>query len=125
MLVDGGQANEYGGSLEDYTDLILGKNQPKSDGQKYGKKDKKAAAAAREKSADLKKSAQEAEAKTVKLTAELRTLDQAMFDPSKAESYLKKLSMGDLSKRRADVAAKLEAAEAAWLEASEAVEQAG
>jgi ATP-binding cassette subfamily F protein 3 len=125
VLVDGGQANEYGGSLEDYTDLILGKNQPKSDGQKYGKKDKKAAAAAREKSADLKKSAQEAEAKTVKLTAELRTLDQAMFDPSKAESYLKKLSMGDLSKRRADVAAKLEAAEAAWLEASEAVEQAG
>ncbi|QQV76031.1 ABC-F family ATP-binding cassette domain-containing protein [Sphingomonas aliaeris] len=125
VLVDGGQANEYGGSLEDYTDLILGKNQPKSDGQKFGKKDKKAAAAAREKSADLKKSAQEAEAKTVKLTAELRTLDQAMFDPSKAESYLKKLSMGDLSKRRADVAAKLEAAEAAWLEASEAVEQAG
>ncbi len=125
VLVDGGQANEYGGSLEDYTDLILGKNQPKSDGQKFGKKDKKAAAAAREKSADLKKSAQEAEAKTVKLTAELRTLDQAMFDPSKAESYLKKLSMGDLSKRRADVAAKLEAAEAAWLEASEAVEQVG
>ena len=30
-----------------------------------------------------------------------------------------------LSKRRADVAAKLQAAEAAWLEASEAVEQAG
>jgi ATP-binding cassette subfamily F protein 3 len=125
VLVDGGQANEYGGSLEDYTDLILGKNQPKSDGGKFGKKDKKAAAAAREKSADLKKSAQEAEAKTVKLTAELRTLDQAMFDPSKAESYLKKLSMGDLSKRRADVAAKLEAAEAAWLEASEAVEGTG
>jgi len=125
VLVDGGQANEYGGSLEDYTDLILGKNQPKQDGQKFGKKDKKAAAAAREKTADLKRNAQEAEAKTVKLTAELRTLDQAMFDPSKAESYLKKLSMGDLSKRRADVAAKLEAAEAEWLEASEAVEGTG
>ena len=125
VLVDGGQANEYGGSLEDYTDLILGKNQPKQDGQKFGKKDKKAAAAAREKTADLKRNAQEAEAKTVKLTAELRTLDHAMFDPSKAESYLKKLSMGDLSKRRADVAAKLEAAEAEWLEASEAVEGTG
>jgi ATP-binding cassette subfamily F protein 3 len=125
VLVDAGQANEYSGSLEDYTDLILGKNQPKADGQKFGKKDKKAAAASREKTADLKKAAQEAEAKTVKLTAERSALDQAMFDASKAESYLKKLSMGELSKRRADVAAKLEAAEAAWLEASEAVEQAG
>ena len=125
VLVDAGQANEYSGSLEDYTDLILGKNQPKAEGQKFGKKDKKAAAASREKTADLKKAAQEAEAKTVKLTAERSALDQAMFDPSKAESYLKKLSMGELSKRRADVAAKLEAAEAAWLEASEAVEQAG
>ncbi|MFC3580179.1 ABC-F family ATP-binding cassette domain-containing protein [Sphingomonas hylomeconis] len=124
VLVDAGQANEYGGSLEDYTDFILGKNQPKNDGQKYGKKDKKAAAQAREKVGDLKKSAQEAEAKTVKLTAELRALDLAMFDPAKAESYLKKLSMGELSKRRGEVAAKLEAAEAAWLEASEAVEQA-
>jgi ATP-binding cassette subfamily F protein 3 len=124
VLVDAGQANEYGGSLEDYTDFILGKNQPKNDGQKYGKKDKKAAAQAREKAGDLKRLAQEAEAKTVKLTAELRALDLAMFDPTKAESYLKKLSMGDLSKRRAEVAAKLEAAEAAWLEASEAVEQA-
>ncbi|MEN2787613.1 ABC-F family ATP-binding cassette domain-containing protein [Sphingomonas qilianensis] len=124
VLVDAGQANEYGGSLEDYTDFILGKNQPKNDGQKYGKKDKKAAAQAREKAGDLKKLAQEAEAKTVKLTAELRALDLAMFDPGKAESYLKKLSMGELSKRRGEVAAKLEAAEAAWLEASEAVEQA-
>ncbi|MEG3124574.1 ABC-F family ATP-binding cassette domain-containing protein [Sphingomonas sp. GB1N7] len=125
VLVDAGQANEYGGSLEDYTDFILGKNQPKADGQKFGKKDKKAAAAAREKVSDLRKAAQDAEAKTVKLTAEVRALDQAMFDPSKAESYLKKLSMGDLSKRRAEAAAKLEAAEAAWLEASEAVEGAG
>ncbi|MEG3085951.1 ABC-F family ATP-binding cassette domain-containing protein [Sphingomonas sp. PB4P5] len=124
VLVDAGQANEYAGSLEDYTDFILGKNQPKADGQKYGKKDKKAAAQAREKAGDLKKLAQEAEAKTVKLTAELRALDLAMFDPPKAESYLKKLSMGELSKRRGEVAAKLEEAEAAWLEASEAVEQA-
>ncbi|KQS01321.1 glycosyl transferase family 1 [Sphingomonas sp. Leaf357] len=125
VLVDAGQANEYGGSLEDYTDFILGKNQPKADGQKFGKKDKKAAAAAREKVSDLRKAAQDAEGKTVKLTAEVRALDQAMFDPSKAESYLKKLSMGELSKRRAEAAAKLEAAEAAWLEASEAVEGAG
>ena len=124
VLVDGGQANEYSGSLEDYTDLILGKNQPKQDGQKGGKKDKKAAAQAREKASELKKAAQDAEQRTIKLTAERSALDLAMFDPSKAEAGLSKLSMSELSKRRADVAAKLEAAEAAWLEASEAAEQA-
>lgn len=124
VLVDGGQANEYSGSLEDYTDLILGKNQPRQDGQKFGKKDKKAAAQAREKASELKKAAQDAEQRTIKLTAERSALDLAMFDPSKAEAGLSKLSMSELSKRRADVAAKLEAAEAAWLEASEAAEQA-
>ena len=29
VLVDSGTAKEFTGSLEDYTDLILGKNQPK------------------------------------------------------------------------------------------------
>ncbi|WP_260598807.1 ABC-F family ATP-binding cassette domain-containing protein [Sphingomonas endolithica] len=124
VLVDAGQANEYAGSLEDYTDFILGKNQPKNDGQKFGKKDKKAAAAAREKTAELRKAAQDAEAMTVKLMAERSVIDRAMFDPSAAEGNLAKLSMSELSRRRADVAARLEAAEAAWLEASEAVEQA-
>jgi ATP-binding cassette subfamily F protein 3 len=124
VLVDAGQANEYAGSLEDYTDFILGKNQPKNDGQKFGKKDKKAAAAAREKTAELRKAAQDAEAMTVKLIAERSVIDRAMFDPSAAEGSLAKLSMSELSRRRADVAARLEAAEAAWLEASEAVEQA-
>jgi ATP-binding cassette subfamily F protein 3 len=124
VLVDAGQANEYAGSLEDYTDFILGKNQPKNDGQKFGKKDKKAAAAAREKTAELRKAAQDAEAMTVKLIAERSVIDRAMFDPSAAEGSLARLSMSELSRRRADVAARLEAAEAAWLEASEAVEQA-
>jgi ATP-binding cassette subfamily F protein 3 len=47
-----------------------------------------------------------------------------MFDPSTAEPALAKLPMSELMKRRADVADKLEAAEAKWLEASEALEQA-
>lgn len=64
VLVDGGQAKEYAGSLEDYTDLILGKNQPKGEGAnggKGGKKDKKAAAQEREKLATLRKSVKDME----------------------------------------------------------------
>ncbi|QNA84370.1 ABC-F family ATP-binding cassette domain-containing protein [Sphingomonas sp. So64.6b] len=125
VLVDNGTATEFTGSLDDYTDLILGKNQPKQDGgAKTAKKDKKAAAQDREKTQALRKAAQEAEAVTVKLTAEQSALDKAMFDPSTAEPALSKLPMSELMKRRADVAEKLEAAEVKWLEASEALEQA-
>ncbi|RYD84843.1 MAG: ABC-F family ATP-binding cassette domain-containing protein, partial [Sphingomonadales bacterium] len=59
VLVDGGMAREYGGSLDDYTDLILGRNQSKRDGAdggaKFTKKDKKAAAQDRERAAAQRK----------------------------------------------------------------------
>jgi ATP-binding cassette subfamily F protein 3 len=47
-----------------------------------------------------------------------------MFDPASAPSELTKLPMSELSRRRAQVAAELEAAEARWLEASEQLEKA-
>jgi len=46
-----------------------------------------------------------------------------MFDPGKAEPRFAKLTMGDLMRRRADVEAALEEAEARWMEASEKLEQ--
>ena len=123
VLVDAGTAQEYGGSLDDYTDMILGKNQPKAEnGPKGSKKDKKAAAQERERAVALKKAAHEAEALVVKLTAQRSAIDRAMFDPSGAEPWLAKLSMGELGQRRGEVEGKLEVAEAAWLEASEAME---
>ena len=125
VLVDGGTAKEYAGSLDDYTDLILGRNQPKGDANaaKGGsKKDKKAAAAERERAVALKKAAHEAEQAVVKLTSQRSAIDRAMFDPSGAEPWLSKLSMSELSQRRAEIDAKLTLAEAAWLDASEALE---
>ncbi|MBX9885935.1 MAG: ATP-binding cassette domain-containing protein, partial [Novosphingobium sp.] len=125
VLVDGGTAKEYAGSLDDYTDLVLGRNQPKADGgaaKSGGKKDKKASAQERERATALKKAAHEAEQAVVKLTTQRSAIDRAMFDPSGAEPWLAKLSMSDLSQRRAEVEAKLAVAEAAWLEASEALE---
>ena len=64
VLVDGGQANEYNGTLDDYTDLILkGGNKGgwggNGDGPKLNKKEaRKAAAEAREKEAAARKEAQ-------------------------------------------------------------------
>jgi ATP-binding cassette subfamily F protein 3 len=47
-----------------------------------------------------------------------------MFDPKTAEPRFAKLAVGDLMKRRADIQAQIEAAEAVWLEATEALEAA-
>ncbi len=122
VLVDGGTAKDYAGSLDDYTDLILGKNQPKGGSQGFGKKDKKAAAAERERAGAMRKAASDAEAQVVRLTAEQSAIDLAMFDPAKATPELAKLTMSELMKRRSDISDRLAAAEAAWLEASEALE---
>jgi ATP-binding cassette subfamily F protein 3 len=45
-----------------------------------------------------------------------------MFDPPSAEAPLAKLTMTELMKRRAELETRIGLAEAAWLEASEALE---
>lgn len=45
-----------------------------------------------------------------------------MFEPASAAPPLSGMTMSELMKRRADVEAKIESAEAAWMEASEALE---
>jgi ATP-binding cassette, subfamily F, member 3 len=121
VLVDSGQANEFSGSLDDYTDLIL-KGAVKTDAPKRDKKEeRKAAAAQREKEAAARKAASSAEAALAKLTERRSAIERAMFDQSSAEGPDAKLSMTDLMKLRAEVSEKIEAAEAVWLEASEAI----
>lgn len=127
VLVDNGTAVEYAGSMEDYIDFVLGRNQPKGDGTgkvKGPKLDKKAMAAAKEAAKLLKKKVSDAEAALAKLQAQLSDLDRAMFDPSKALPEYARLTMGALSQRRGEVAGQVKQAEALWLEASEAFEQA-
>jgi ATP-binding cassette, subfamily F, member 3 len=126
VLVDSGCANEFAGSIEDYTDFILGKNQPKGDATPQPKRDKKeerkAAAAAREAEAASRKAIKDAEADLAKLELVLRAIDLAMFDPMSAANEYKGLTMGELSQRRGKIAAAIEAAEAKWVKASEVVE---
>lgn len=129
VLVDGGTAKEYPGSIEDYIDFVLGRNQPKDasagDGKaKGGKQDRRASAQAREELRALKKKLTEAETQLTKTQALLSEIDRAMFDPASARADLAKLKMGELSIRRGKVAAELEAAELAWLDAGEALEAA-
>ncbi|WP_066591424.1 ABC-F family ATP-binding cassette domain-containing protein [Sphingomonas pruni] len=126
VLVDNGTASDFDGSLDDYIGFVLAKDNASegSSEAKISRKDaRRAAAEAREQSQGLRKAAKAAEAELTKLTEQRSVIDRAMFDPSSAAPDLAKLTMTDLMKRRAEVEAKIEAAEAAWLEASEKLEQ--
>jgi ATP-binding cassette subfamily F protein 3 len=125
VLVEDGKAQDYAGSIDDYIDFVLGRNQPKGDTKaKPAKLDKKAAARARDEAEARKQAAVDAEQASAKLAAQCSALDQAMFDPATAAPDLAALPMSELSRRRAELAAELEEAEARWLEASERLEQA-
>jgi ATP-binding cassette subfamily F protein 3 len=126
VLVDGGTAVEYAGSLDDYTDLILkGDGATSKDAPKGSRKDeRRAAAEARERSQTLRKTAQAAEQDIARLEARKTALERAMFDPASAAPEDSALAMSALMKRHAEAVAALAAAEARWLEASEAIEEA-
>jgi ATP-binding cassette subfamily F protein 3 len=124
VLVDGGTATEFSGTIEDYTDFILGKGPAKEKLSKADRKeDKKAAAASREAQAKLKRDVSDAEADLAKLEVVLSAIDRAMLDPVSAANEYKNLTMGELSQRRGKIVAAQEAAEARWIAASEALER--
>ncbi len=123
VLVDSGTAKEFDGSLDDYIAFVLSKDAADARSARPDKKEaRRAAAEAREKSQTLRNAAKAAETELAKLGAQLTAVDRAMFDPATAEPALAKLTMTELMKRRADLAARIETAEAAWMEASEALE---
>ena len=127
ILVDGGTARDFEGSLEDYAAYVLQRDagSAASASPKSNRKDeRRAAAAAREKSQSLRHQVRECEAEIARLGALRSAIDRAMFDPSGADASLSKLTMTELLKRRVETESRLAAAEARWLEASEAVESA-
>jgi ATP-binding cassette subfamily F protein 3 len=103
--------------------LSKGSSETKRGPKGNKKEDRRAAAAARERGQELRSRAKAAEAETARLAAQRSAIDQAMFDPSGAHKELASLTMTELMKRRADLDRKLAAAEAEWLNASEALEE--
>jgi len=120
VLVEHGGAVDYAGSIDDYIDFVLGRNQPKAERKP---RPAKAGSKARVDASALKKAAAEAEAASARLAAQCSALDRAMCDPAAAEAELASLPMTELSRRRALLAADLERAEAHWLEVSEQLER--
>ena len=127
VLVDAGTAKDYPGSIEDYIDFVLGRNQPKSangnGGGKGGGKGKgKGNAKSREEMKALQKAVTEAETAIARQQARLDAADLALANPARAAPDLKKMAMGELSRYRTEIAHELAGAEARWIEAGEALE---
>jgi len=123
VLVDGGTAKDYPGSIEDYIDFVLGRNQPKGDGGKGGAGGKpKGGAKSREEMKALQKAVSDTEAKVAKAEARLAAIDAAMGGTGKPAKDLAGLGMAELGRLRREAAETLEAAEAAWIAAGEALE---
>ena len=127
VLVDGGTARRYDGSMEDYIDFVLGRNQPtgggigksKEPGKKTGgKKSGKWRAKAKE----LKSAANKAEKAMAALQAEVAAADSALIDPAHADTRFAGKSHDALLAERAAIADDLEQAEARWLAIGEELE---
>ena len=123
VLVDGGTATDYPGSIEDYIDFVLGRNQPRQDGKERPvKKDRKTNARSREEAKLARGEVAEAEKAMARLQADTAAIDLAMADPRSADAALARLPMGELARRRAALVQDLQQAEQRWLEASERLE---
>jgi ATP-binding cassette, subfamily F, member 3 len=120
VLVEDGTAREYAGSIEDYIDFVLGRNQPRGSGGAKPKKDRRASAKDREAARLARSSVTATEKAVARLQDKLVTLDDALAHPSGTAGR----SPTDLLRERAAVAAELEEAELQWLEAQEKLEKA-
>lgn len=128
VMVDSGKAKEFSGTLNDYTDFVLGRNQEKPAGSSNSggnrKEERRLAAERRKQQSELRKAASTAEKKIETLGKKLSGIDRAMFDPASAEKDYADLTMTELMKLRSSVQDELEQNETDWLAANEALEKA-
>jgi ATP-binding cassette subfamily F protein 3 len=122
ILVDGGTAREYAGSMEDYIDFILGRNQPKGErgAKARGTRDAATNADRRAAQAALAK----AEGTVTRLTDDLERLDRAILDLGCDAKGNTGTRMQGLLTERATAATALAEAEEAWLAAGALLEAA-
>ena len=123
VLVAKGTATEFTGSLDDYRDLVLSDGSPDDTSvagapNRATRKDaRRLAAQGRERMQPLRDAIKEAEAEIAHLTARRSVIDRALLNPADD-------AIGEMLRTRADVERQLDAAEARWLAASEALERA-
>ncbi|KTR82205.1 glycosyl transferase family 1 [Novosphingobium barchaimii] len=129
VLVDGGEAREYAGSMTDYMDFVLGRNQPKADGKGKGKSaekpapvDQKRVSANWKEQKELEKQFARAETAIARVQSRVAEIEDAMVTPKRPPHNLAGLTTGQLAKQREQAMVDLAKAEADWLALSERLE---
>ena len=125
IRVDGGTAQEFNGSLDEYRDMVLvpaggdgsGRQSPKPEPRKVGRR---SSAETREQSKALRKFVALAEAELDQLWKRRAEIDKLLSAPQSNGGA----SVSELMKTRAEVERELQAAEKRWLEASDAADRA-
>jgi len=124
-LVGDGSVKAFDGDMDDYRALLVERARPvRSDASPKKRDDRRDRAEARAQTAPLRRAAREAEALVQKLLAERGKIEAQLADPAMYAAG----KAGEVTAANARLAAigrEIEAAEMAWLEAEEAMEQAG
>jgi ATP-binding cassette subfamily F protein 3 len=125
LLIDGGTANEFDGSLDDYRKSVLAiaKAEPaadKSDKAEQRERDRRLAAEARARHQALRKQASQAEAELNRLWQKRAEIDALLAAPKGNGGA----PVTELMKARAEIERELRSAEQRWLETSEEAERA-
>ena len=129
VLVADGTAQEFKGSLDDYQDLVMSRSArkdertPKKTANK--KEQRRLTAELRNRNTALRKEVDQAEIEMARLFERRTAIDRALFNPAEATGEFHNVAVSDLMKIRADVENDLSSVEARWLNASEALDQAG
>jgi ATP-binding cassette, subfamily F, member 3 len=123
VLVDGGTAREYAGSMDDYIDFVLGRKQSKGGRgggveKPHGPRGADIVAQARTARSELTK----AETEVERLTAEVERLDRMILESSSGNAELESAKMQEILRARAETASSLAGAEETWLVAGAALE---
>jgi len=123
-LVKDGRVTRYEGDMEDYRRLLLAREAPadRPAAPSPRKSDRRAAAEARRAIAPLKAEVRSCEARLEKLADMLETLDRRLADPALYAGAPERIEA--LQKKRGEILAAQERAEALWLAAEEALEAA-
>jgi ATP-binding cassette subfamily F protein 3 len=124
-LVGDGTVKNYDGDMDDYRALLVERARP-ARAENAGRKrdDRRDRAEARQQTAPLRKAAKAAEAMVQKLVAERATIERRLAD-TKMYAAGKAAEVTAANTRLAAIGREIENAEMAWLEAEEAMEQAG
>ena len=124
-LVADGSVQPFDGDLDEYRSLLAERARPvtKSDAAPTRREDRRERAEARIATAPLRRRARDAEARMAKLEEERAKLEAKLADPA---LYVpgRATEVTAAQTRRAAIARDIEAAEAEWLEAAEALEAA-